>query len=126
MIYFFDRNFGRKVPQALKEHGHDVVVHDDYFGQATIDEHWLAEVGRRGWTVLTKDDRIRFNDVEFAVLLRYKVGCFTMMRRNDPWEQLRDSLLLAWPRIEEISASETRPFMYAIYQDGSIQKRDLS
>ena len=126
MIHFVDRSLGRKTPRALKAREYDVIAHDDVFAQNTDDEHWLPEVGRRGWIVLTKDDHIRFRPAERDALITFKVGCFTMMRRNDTWEQPRDSLLLAWPRIEEIGTSETRPFIYAIYQDGSIQKRDLS
>ncbi len=126
MIYFVDRSLGRKIPRALKARGYDVIAHDDVFAQNTDDEHWLPEVGRRGWMILTKDDRIRFRPAERDALMTFKVGCFTMMRHNDTWEQLRDSLFLAWPHIEEISASEARPFMYAVYQDGSIQKRDLA
>ena len=29
-------------------------------------EPWLPEAGRRGWAVLTKDDRIRYRQVDMA------------------------------------------------------------
>jgi len=47
------------------------------------------------------------------------------MRRNDTAQQLIAAIEVAWQRIEEISVSEQRPFIYAIYKDGSIYKRDL-
>jgi PIN like domain len=45
---------------ALRVAGAQIEVHDDHFPQDAPDELWLPEVGRRGWAVLTKDDRIRY------------------------------------------------------------------
>jgi predicted nuclease of predicted toxin-antitoxin system len=125
MRYFCDRNLGRKIPQALKERGIDVITHDDVFKQNTGDNVWLIEAGRQGWTVITKDDFIRFKADERTALLTHNVGCFVLMRRNDTAQQLIAAIEVAWQRIEEISVSEQRPFIYAIYKDGSIYKRDL-
>jgi len=126
MRYFCDRSLGLKIPQALKERGVDVVIHDKMYVHDTEDTVWLAEAGRQGWTVLTKDDRIRFRRSEKQALMTHNVGCFVLMRRNDKAPQLIAALDLAWSRIEQISASEQRPFLYGIYADGAMQKRKLS
>lgn len=58
--FFVDRSLGaRDVPEALRSAGVLVEVHDDHFAPDTPDIVWLAEVGARGWIVLTKDSRIR-------------------------------------------------------------------
>jgi hypothetical protein len=43
---FFDRSIGRRVTDALKLLGADVVKHDDHFGQRTPDDEWLAAAGQ--------------------------------------------------------------------------------
>lgn len=65
LVFFIDRSLGRKyVAEALRTAGATVEVHDDHFPQTTPDVEWLAEVGRRGWVVLSKDERIRRNRIE--------------------------------------------------------------
>jgi hypothetical protein len=38
VTFFFDRSIGRRVPEALKLLGADVVKHDDLFEQRTPDD----------------------------------------------------------------------------------------
>ena len=58
--FFIDRSLGRlTIASALREQGAEVHTHDTHFAQVARDEEWLAEVGRRGWEVITKDTRIR-------------------------------------------------------------------
>jgi hypothetical protein len=62
LTFFVDRSLGRRiVPAALRDAGFAVVTHDEMFSDDTSDEEWLAEAGARGWVVLMKDDRIRYN-----------------------------------------------------------------
>lgn len=69
LVFFIDRSLGRKyVAEALRTAGATVEVHDDHFPQTTPDVDWLAEVGRRGWVVLSKDERIRRNRIEREAL----------------------------------------------------------
>ena len=125
MTFFFDRSMGRKIPQAFSLLGLDAIAHDDHFDQATPDDVWLAAVGQRGWTVITKDDRIRFNQAERAALIAHAVGCFIVSRRNAPRWQLAQSLLRAWDDIARIADTEARPFLYAVYRDGSLRRWPL-
>lgn len=60
-VFFIDRSLGKKiVAQALRDIGETVEIHDDHFAPDAKYEDWLVEVGKRGWIVLTKDDRIRY------------------------------------------------------------------
>ncbi len=38
--------------------------HGAHFSAGTEDSVWLPFVGEKGWILLTKDKRIRFNDLE--------------------------------------------------------------
>lgn len=62
-VFFTDRDLGKQFPARLREAGLQVERHADHFQPATPDEVWLPEVGRRGWVVLTHDERIRYKPV---------------------------------------------------------------
>lgn len=126
MTFFFDRSVGKSVPRAFAQLGPDVVAHDDHFDQTTPDDTWLAIAGDRGWTVITKDDRIRRNMAERAALVGHNVGCFVLSQRNATRWQMAQALMRAWDTIERIAATESRPFLYAIHPDGSVSKRSLT
>lgn len=49
-------------------------MHDDHFPPGAKDEDWLAQVGERGWIVLTKDRRIRYRHVEWLALMKAGVA----------------------------------------------------
>ena len=54
-VLFLDECLGRTdVPDALRANGARVELLHQHFSLSTADEVWLAEVGRRGWVVLTK------------------------------------------------------------------------
>jgi hypothetical protein len=59
LVFFVDRSLGRHViPDALRAAGVQVELHDDHFPQDAQDQIWLAEAGKRGWIVLTKDKHL--------------------------------------------------------------------
>ena len=60
------------------EVGETVEIHDDHFSPDAKDEDWLVEVGKRGWIVLTKDDRIRYRVTERTALTSSRVRAFVL------------------------------------------------
>ena len=48
------------------------------FPQATQDVVWLAEAGAQRWVVITRDDRIRYNQLEKQAVLAAKVRFFSI------------------------------------------------
>ncbi len=105
---------GKSIPRAFALLGLDVVVHDDHFDQATPDDLWLAAIGEQGWLVITKDDRIRFNEAERAALIAHNVGCFVLTQRNSSRWRMAQSLMRAWDTIAQIAETTPKPFLYAI------------
>lgn len=126
MRFFFDRSVGKSIPRAFALLALDTIAHDDHFDQTTPDDTWLATAGEQGWIVITKDDRIRRNMAERAALVGHNVGCFVLSQRNATRWQMAQTLMRAWDTIEQIAATEPRPFLYAIHPDGSVSKRSLS
>lgn len=62
--------------------GAKVELHKDHFRDDAPDAEWLAEVGRRGWVVLTKDEAIRRNPLELNALLAGNVRAFILTLAN--------------------------------------------
>lgn len=82
-VFFIDRSLGKhKVPDALRAVGARVEIHDAHFPPNAKDTDWLPVVGKRGWVVLTKDDRIRYRQHERAALLGARVRAFVLTNRN--------------------------------------------
>ena len=126
MIFFCDRNLGKQLPAALRARGIDVVVHDEQFPQATADEDWLAAAGQQRWIVITRDRRIRFNEVERRALIDYGVGCFMLTRADASAAEMDHCLRAAWYDIIRISMTIPRPFLYSVSAEGKVRRYPLS
>jgi hypothetical protein len=79
LVFFIDRSLGRKkVPDALRAAGVEIRVHDELFTQGTADVVWLREAGVRGWVVITRDNRIRYNQLEKQAVLAARLRFFSI------------------------------------------------
>jgi hypothetical protein len=92
-VFFLDRSLGgRIVFEELRAQGEAVEAHDKHFPQDASDVQWLGDVGRKGWVVLSKDDRIRLNDLERAALVEAGVAAFFLGRRDLTGGGVRQSI----------------------------------
>ena len=118
-VFFIDRSLGRKqVAQALREAGATVEVHDDHFPQATPDVDWLAEVGRRGWVVLSKDERILRNRIERTALEAARVRAFFLTQQDITGQEMAELFSNALPGMTRRAVSEPAPFIFTISRSG--------
>ena len=95
-------------------------VHEDYFPLDAKDEVWLAEVGRRGWIVLTKDRKIRYRAIERIALLNARVGAFILTAGNFKGEDMAAVFVKALPQIQKFLRKHERPFIANITGSGSV------
>jgi hypothetical protein len=115
LVFFIDRSLGRKcVAQALREAGARVEVHDDHFAQHTPDVDWLAEVGQRGWVVLSKDERIRRNRIERDALNAARVRAFFLTQQDITGPEMADLFKSVLRGMENRAVSQPAPFIYTI------------
>ncbi|MDF1488326.1 PIN-like domain-containing protein [Tessaracoccus caeni] len=59
--FFLDRGLGKRVAEGLRQAGwvlHLITEHYPDDAQHIPDEEWVAEARRRGWSGLTKDQRL--------------------------------------------------------------------
>ena len=66
------------MPEALRAAGVEIRVHDELFPQGTQDVVWLKEAGENGWVVITRDDRIRYNQLEKQAVLAARLRFFSI------------------------------------------------
>jgi predicted nuclease of predicted toxin-antitoxin system len=120
--YFLDRSLGRiKLATALREAGLNIEVHDSHFAQDATDEEWLAAVGKNGWVVFTKDQRIRYHSRELGALISHGVRAFVLTAHNVTAEEMAAIFLRARGKIEKFLSSNNGPFMVAVARSGSLR-----
>jgi len=119
---FIDRSLGKlTIATALRAQGAEVHTHDAHFAQDARDEEWLAEVGRRGWTVITKDTRIRYRQTELTALVAGGVRAFVLTRGDLSGPEMAAILVKALPHLARFSARHEPPFIARIGTAGRVQ-----
>ncbi len=122
VVLFIDRSLGSKiVPTALRQDGHTVEIHDQHFPDPTTpDVVWLAEAGRRGWGVLSKDPAIRRTEHERQALVDAKVRAFFLARQDLTGEEMIGAFRTAMPQVLSLAAAHVGAALIAtIFRDGS-------
>jgi PIN like domain len=120
-VFFVDRSLGRHVvARALRIAGALVEVHDDHFAQDAPDEVWLPEVGRRGWAVLTKDERIRYRDAETTAAITARVALFIFTGKGMRGTAIADALVKALPAMRDLLRTHPRPFVAKVTRGGAV------
>ena len=76
---------------------------------------WLAEVGKRGWTALTHDRRIRYKPNERDAVMRHGVGLLVIVG-TAPFPDLARAFVTTMPRVEHFLASHKPPFIAKVYR----------
>jgi predicted nuclease of predicted toxin-antitoxin system len=125
ITFFIDRSLGQEqVIRALKAQGATVERHDDHFAKDAPDPEWLAEVGARGWIVISKDKRIRYRGAERAAVHGAKIGLFIFIGGNMTGPQLAARIASALMQMVLVVETQERPFIATISKAGIVKVRD--
>jgi predicted nuclease of predicted toxin-antitoxin system len=122
LVFFVDRSLGRHViPDALRAAGVQVELHDDHFPQDAQDQIWLAEAGKRGWIVLTKDKHLRYRAIETNALMSAKVRAFVLTARGDlSGAEIGQIFVKALATMRKLCATVSPPFVAHVSRGGSV------
>lgn len=112
------------VVTALRDAGATVVRLTEHFSKGTADDVWLAEVGKNGWIVLTRDKRIRYRQIERVALQTARVRAFVFTGGNVTARDTGTVLAGALDRILRISSADPGPFIYHIGKSGKPVQMD--
>ncbi len=121
-VLFLDECLGSTdVPEALRAKGIRVELLHEHFALSTSDEDWLTDVGRRGWVVLTKDQRIRRRHAEFQALLAANVAAFVLTSGNLSGPATAAAFVIAYPRMQKALRDYAVPFVAAVDAGGKVK-----
>lgn len=105
----------------MRDAGQQVELHDEHFSQDTLDEEWLAEVGARGWIVLTNDSRITKRTLEIRALHDHKVAAFILTSMNLKGEEMAEAFTKALSKIQRLVEKQQRPFVATVSRKGEVK-----
>lgn len=120
-VFFIDRSLGvEPIRNKLVEAGVAVEIHDDHFKRDEEDRVWLQEVGKRGWVILTKDQRLRYRPLEIAALRSSKARVFVLVAGNLRGFEIAAVFHEALPRILKTLNKYSGPFVARLTKSGQI------
>lgn len=111
---------GTLVRDALSLKGATVKLVKEEFGEGAQDIDWLPEVGRRGWIVLTKDQRIRRRPVERDAFVDARVRGFFLAARALRGPEVAELFATFLPRMLQVVAQYRAPFIAIVRRDGIV------
>lgn len=90
------------MPEALRTAGVEIRVHDELFPQGMEDVVWLREAGVNGWIVITRDDRIRYNQLEKQAVIAARLRFFSITSSSLTGDEAAALILSALERMSRL------------------------
>ena len=110
------------VADALRREGARIEIHDYHFQPDTPDDIWLKTVGSKGWIVLTRDRRIRYNPRAKAALKQARVVAVTLIAKNTTGRDWADLFVRCLPEIEGIAAKTPPPALFTFGRNSKLKQ----
>lgn len=115
LVFFTDRDLGKRFPDILASAGLTVERHHDLFPPDCPDERWLQYVGENGRIAITHDGRIRYKPNELAAVRRHRVALLVVVGKA-PFPQLARRFVATMPRVSAFLAQHEAPFIAKVYR----------
>jgi PIN like domain len=96
------------VPDALRAAGVEIRVHDELFPQGTQDVDWLREAGANRWIVITRDDRIRYNQLEKQAVIAAKLRFFSITSSSLTGDEAAALILSALDKMSRLCQQHSK------------------
>lgn len=115
LVFFTDRDLGRRFPDVLQEAGIPVERHGDHFADDAPDVEWISKVASRGWIALTHDKAISRRPNERDAVLQAGLGLLIVVG-SAPYPELAANFVATLPRIIAYLRRQRPPFIARIYR----------
>jgi hypothetical protein len=119
MTFFIDHNLSPSLAKGMEGFEEPVTHLTFHFQPDVEDTTWLEFIGKNGWFLITRDDRIRRNPLELLAFRQHKVGAFFLGGKGRKRCELIQQLVRNWPRIKEYARNTRRPFAYRVPPKGT-------
>lgn len=117
LVFFTDRDLGKRFPAVLSSAGLDVKRHADHFAPDCPDEVWLAQVGAMGWVAITHDGRIRYKPNEKQAVLAHGVRLIVVVGQAR-LDDLAKNFVATLPDIVTFVGDHSAPWIGKVYRPG--------
>ena len=97
--------------------------HGQHFVPGTEDTEWLPLVGERGWVLLTKDKRIRYNELEKAAVRQHKIREFYFSSGNFSGAEMAEMLIASLRDMVRVFRRYDPPFIAGVSKSGRVVVR---
>ena len=126
MTPFFDRNFGSRVPRAIRLAGQEIRLHDEECRQDTPDTEIIPLTAQNDWVLVTRDKKLRKRPAEVEAIRSAAAKCVVLAQRAqmNAWDLLQ-RVVCSWSDIEQIVDNSPGPFILNVYKDGRLSRIDL-
>jgi hypothetical protein len=130
LTFYFDRNFGKRFPQALErakppfkvEYHHNKT---NNFPMNMKDDEWLTVVCKKGWVVFSHDRKFHLLEPEAMAIKQHNEMCFYLPGANEQTWAKVGYIVKAHARIEERVANTSPPFIYQIHPNMRFERIPL-
>ena len=124
-VLFLDENLCNCQPilKSLEESGVKYERHLDHWPAGTPDEQWIPKVGEKGWILLTRDQNMRYNELELRQITLAKVREFVILGGNLNKNELAELVAAALPAMMKVCGKLKPPFIVSISKLGSLALR---
>lgn len=122
MTFILDNDISFRIAEALRALGPDVRALRKHFPQETPDTELLAELGTKGWHLVTADRQILKRPHEAAALHKARVTTFFLgpfFETLQFWDQAV-WLVKNWPRFESMAQNMDRGTCVIIKHSGKM------
>jgi hypothetical protein len=115
LVFFTDRDLGKRFPETLVAAGLAVERHDDLFPPDCPDEQWLTYVGASGRIAITHNARIRYMPNELDAVVRNAVSLLVVVGKA-PLKELAENFVTTMPRISAFLQRHEAPLIAKVYR----------
>lgn len=123
LTFYFDRNLGRRMPQALihLQAPFDVRWHNgENFPDNMPDDAWMEIVGAKGWIVLSQDFKFHKTEFENEAVKQHSIKCFYLPDATARTWKTLCALVRAHERMIAKSLSIPAPFIFRLHKNGRL------
>lgn len=96
------------MPDALRAAGVEIRVHDELFPQGTQDVDWLRDAGANRWVVITRDDRIRYNQLEKQAVIAARLRFFSITSSSLTGDEAAALILSALDKMSRLCRQHSK------------------
>ena len=125
LVFFTDRDLGKRFPEIMASTGLSVKRHDDLFPPDCPDEQWLAQIGESGWIAITHNARIRYMPNERDAVIRHRVSLLVVVGKA-PLRELAENFVATMPRIAEFLERHHAPLIAKVYRPTPAERAERS